>query len=175
MIEIRKCDHPTKSGHGCKQRIWAGVRACPTHETPEDVAYHAGWEEARQWYSELHSGDRESWIAEGKRQAKLEQERTAREVERKKNFRYELDGYPIVQVDGYSYIWTGKEPLGIGDRVMLPQNWLSELKHGRGPFSGTVTEFGTDYDGPLSRIIKKIEDEPKDNYQVALLPARGQK
>jgi hypothetical protein len=63
----------------------------------------------------------------------------------------------IVRVDGgYAYTWPG-EPLAIGDRVLLPENWLSAVKHGHGPFQGTVTGFGTDYDGVMSAVIKKID------------------
>jgi hypothetical protein len=61
-------------------------------------------------------------------------------------------------VDGYAYRWTGPGPLQIGDRVLLPANWLSEIKQGPGPFPGTVTGFGRNgYDGPLSSIVRKLE------------------
>ena len=65
------------------------------------------------------------------------------------------DGQQIVEVDGYAYRWAG-EPLGVGDRVILPANWLSEVKHGKGPFPGTVTAIGSSYDGEMSAIVRKI-------------------
>jgi hypothetical protein len=66
-----------------------------------------------------------------------------------------------VQVGKYAYFWEGDEPLAPGDRVLLPENWLSPMLYGhRGPFEDTVTAIGSDYDGPLSRIIRKVGYDP---------------
>jgi hypothetical protein len=71
----------------------------------------------------------------------------------------------IVQVDGrWAYMWEGPERPAVGDRVLLPANWLSEIKRGPGPFEGVVTEvnYRTDYDGPLSTIIRRLDGAPGD-------------
>lgn len=152
-----KCGRPTKSGKPCQNNIYgAAYRACGQHETPEDVAwregYFAGATEAR----EQAARDREFWIAEGRRQQRSEADRRRAEAEREKNFKTTTSrGEQIVQVDRYAYRWGG-EPLKVGDRVLLPANWLSEVKHGKGPFPGTVTAIGSSYDGDMSAIIRKI-------------------
>jgi len=64
-------------------------------------------------------------------------------------------GEQIVVVDGYSYRWRGN-PLAVGDRVMLPENWLSALKYGSGPFPGTVTGIGSSYQGELAAVLRKL-------------------
>jgi len=68
----------------------------------------------------------------------------------------------LVQVDrGYTYQWLhADDPLEVGDRVLLPANWLSEIKHGPGPFPATVLKLGSDYAGPVSTIIKRLPAEP---------------
>ncbi len=65
-----------------------------------------------------------------------------------------------VRVGKYAYLWEGAEPLVPGDRVLLPENWLSRTIHGPGPFEDTVTAVGSDYDGPMSRVIAKIGRDP---------------
>ena len=47
-----------------------------------------------------------------------------------------------VRVGEYAYLWEGAEPLVPGDRVLLPENWLSRMTHGPGPFEDTVTAVG---------------------------------
>jgi hypothetical protein len=114
--------------------------------------YFAGAAEAR----EQAAKDREFWVAEGRRQERAEAARQSAEAEREKNFRTVTSrGEQVVVVDGYTYRWGG-EPLKVGDRVLLPANWLSEVKHGKGPFPGTVTAIGSSYDGEMSAIIRKI-------------------
>ncbi len=65
-----------------------------------------------------------------------------------------------VRVGRYAYLWEGAEPLVPGDRVLLPESWLSRTIHGPGPFEDTVTAVGSDYDGPMSRVIAKIGRDP---------------
>lgn len=154
----RACGRPTKSGGSCRNPLYPGdpARACGLHETAEDVAYREGYRAGataeREYAERGRELSRESWIAEGRRLEHLE----ARERE---SFRVATDDEEqIVVVDsGYSYRWGG-EPLKIGDRVMLPANWLSEIKNGPGPFPGTVTAIGSSYQGELSAIVRKIAD-----------------
>jgi hypothetical protein len=65
-----------------------------------------------------------------------------------------------VCVGKYAYLWEGAEPLEPGDRVLLPENWLSRTINGPGPFEDTVTSIDSDYDGPISRIIAKVGHDP---------------
>ncbi|WP_405504575.1 hypothetical protein [Streptomyces anulatus] len=81
--------------------------------------------------------------------------RTLREELDAKNRRFDVDGDQAVTVDGYGYRWRGPGTLEVGDRVLLPENHVSALRHGSGPFPGTVTELGTTYTGTLSRIISR--------------------
>jgi len=152
---METCGRPAKSGHRCKQRLQMGMRACKTHETPEDAAYREGFQDgernSREFWFKHSEGMRETWIAEGKRQAHLELERAQKDA----NLRLTDNGRQVVEVDGYAYTWSGAEPLEVGDRVLLPGNWLSSLKSGPGPFSGTVSQIGTSYTGTLSQIIRR--------------------
>ncbi|NEB39499.1 hypothetical protein [Streptomyces sp. SID14515] len=81
--------------------------------------------------------------------------RTLREELDAKNRRFNVDGDQTVTVDGYGYSWSGPGTLDVGDRVILPENYVSALRYGSGPFLGTVTELGTTYTGTLSRIISR--------------------
>jgi hypothetical protein len=65
-----------------------------------------------------------------------------------------------VKAGKYTYLWTGDEPLVPGDLVLLPENWVSRMIHGPGPFEDTVTEIGSDYDGAVSRVIRKVGHDP---------------
>ncbi len=53
---------------------------------------------------------------------------------------------------GYAYKWAGATPLDLGDRVVLPHNWLSQGIGGERP-TGEVIGFGTDYTGDLATIV----------------------
>lgn len=75
-----------------------------------------------------------------------------------------------VKVGNYAYLWDGAEPLVPGDLVLLPENWLSPKIHGPGPFEGTVTAVGSDYDGPISRIIAKIGHDPEWKPPASYIP-----
>ena len=68
-----------------------------------------------------------------------------------RGFRLTQDGKQVVRFGRYSYTWDGGEPLRIGDRCVLPANWL--FKH---PSEAVVTGFGTDYDGALQPVTKLI-------------------
>ncbi|MGA4545619.1 hypothetical protein ACPA54_37080 [Uniformispora flossi] len=90
-------------------------------------------------------------------------ERRVRELEQKADEDaryYELDGYQVVQVGRYAYRWRGEKPLEVGDSVLLPENYVSSLKHGPGPFVGTVSALGTTYRGSLSTVIRRMPSEP---------------
>ena len=76
--------------------------------------------------------------------------------------RHIVDGHQAVTVDGYGYLWTGEPRLEVGDHVLLPENYVSRLKHGPGPFPGTVTELGTAYTGSLSRILRRAKADSRD-------------
>jgi hypothetical protein len=56
----------------------------------------------------------------------LERERKLDDAERY----YEFNGAQVVEVDGYAYRWQGDTPPAVGDKALLPQNWLSEFKNG---------------------------------------------
>jgi hypothetical protein len=152
-----KCGRPTKSGKPCQKPLYgAAFRACGTHETAEDIAWREGYLTGLAQAREDAGREREFWIAEGRRQEQEAAKRREREAERQSRLRTATsDGQQIVEVDGYAYRWAG-EPLGVGDRVMLPANWLSEVKHGKGPFPGTVTAIGSSYDGEMSAIMRKV-------------------
>jgi len=75
------------------------------------------------------------------------------------NRAYEIDGDQIVQVGRYAYRWRGPSPLNVGDRVLLPENWLSRAKYGPGPFEDIVTGLGTNYQGELSFILRQLPPE----------------
>jgi len=55
----------------------------------------------------------------------------------------------IVTVDGrYGFRWTGREPLAVGDRVVLPANrWTAST------WIGTVTALGAEWTGPMKVIV----------------------
>jgi hypothetical protein len=69
----------------------------------------------------------------------------------------EAGGDQIVDVGGYAYRWRGEAPLEIGDRVLLPENYVSRLRNGPGPFEGTVTGCGTTYRGPLASVLRRLD------------------
>lgn len=65
------------------------------------------------------------------------------------------EGYQIVQVDSrYAFAWSGRPPLELGERVIVP---------GRGPgshWTGSVTDFGTDFQGNLNMVIERVVPVP---------------
>jgi hypothetical protein len=141
------CGRPTKtSGAPCRNAInWPG-RTCPLHETAEDVAYREGWEAGRKWQADStvrwNEHDRERWIKEGRRLEAAERDFRTHTASR----------HQIVTCDGgYAYTWAGPDPLAVGDRVMLPANYVN-----RAPFEGTVTGIGSSYRGVLSAVLRKL-------------------
>lgn len=122
------------------------------HRLPGE-GYQAGAAAERGYAEKSRESSREFWIGEGRR---LERGDT----QERKNFRtVTAAGEQLVVVDGrLTYRWAG-EPLKVGDRVLLPGNWLSEVKYGRGPFPGTVTALGSSYQGELSSVLRKISDD----------------
>jgi hypothetical protein len=58
-------------------------------------------------------------------------------------------------VGGHAYAWGGTEPLAVGNEVWLPENYVSRVRIGPGPYRGEVTALGTDYAGPLKQIIRR--------------------
>lgn len=47
-----------------------------------------------------------------------------------------------------AYQWSGYFPLSVGDRVLLPGNWLTDYAN----FEADVVGFGTDHDGSLHSV-----------------------
>lgn len=77
----------------------------------------------------------------------------------------------VVQVDilgsprSYTYEYffePGATPsLRVGDRVELPPNQVQEEGS-----SGTVAFLGSDYEGPMKEIVRKLPDAPKDDVDL---------
>lgn len=57
----------------------------------------------------------------------------------------------LVTIGKYAYAWKGDEPLKVGDRVLLPSNWLRTT-----PFEGVVTALGSTWNGEHATILKKL-------------------
>lgn len=68
---------------------------------------------------------------------------------------FEMDGDQVVSVGSYAYRWRGGRPLAVGDRVLLPENWLSRKKDGPGDWVGVITELGTTYAGTLAHVVDR--------------------
>lgn len=47
------------------------------------------------------------------------------------------------------------DALEVGDRVLLPENYVSRMKTGPGPTLGVVSKLGTTYRGPMSDIVRR--------------------
>ncbi|MEU6925597.1 hypothetical protein [Streptomyces sp. NPDC046631] len=154
----RACGRPTRSGNPCKIRIPGSDVACGTHATEQDKAvaeaYRKGWNEGYEAGRESGASSSKSHIAYLKKRVKELEEQldSARHV-------YEVDGCQVVQVGKYSYRWRGSDPLKVGDRVHLPENWVSKLKVGPGLTVGVVTKLGTTYRGSLSDIVGRAPAE----------------
>ncbi|MFD6748139.1 hypothetical protein ACWHA6_36925 [Streptomyces anthocyanicus] len=150
----RPCGRPTKSGNPCRAQFSGPGFACKLHTTDHEKALldayqqgqRDGREQAKRWEQQASAAR----IAELERQIRaLKDERDS------KTRRFEVDGHQAVTVGGYGYQWKGPGRLEIGDRVLLPENYVSALRHGPGPFPGTVTELGTTYPGALSTIVSR--------------------
>lgn len=156
----RTCGRGTKSGHPCKQVLSGHDVACKLHATEHDRALAAareeGWREGFALGKEVGAGtarvEREE--LQRLRQKVKELEQRLEDASRY----YEINGDQVVEVDGYGYRWGGTDQLKVGDRVLLPENYVSALKHGPGPFEGVVTKLGSTYrGGDLSRIIRQLQ------------------
>ncbi len=116
------------------------------------AAYQRGWSEG------FHSGSKSG--ASGA-QLKIEWlERRVTDLEQKLDDSeryYEFGGDQVVEVGRYAYRWRGSPPLTVGERVVLPSNWVSQLKAGPGAFEGVVTKLGATYRGELSFILRRAE------------------
>ena len=151
--ERRPCGRPTKSGAPCKATFSFGF-ACTLHATEHEQAlvdaYQQGYRAGLSEGSELgRKGAEMSKEYLQRRVAELE-----KQLDQAKR-RHTVDGHQAVEVDGYGYLWTGADPLRVGERVWLPENYVSKLKHGSGPFVGVVTALGTTYEGSLSRVLRR--------------------
>jgi hypothetical protein len=152
----RSCGRPTKSGDACRARIYGSDVACSRHITDAErksaEAYRRGYSAGYQ--QGLHS-------EEGAERLTIEHlERRIRDLEQRLDQAeryYELDGHQVVEVGRYAYRWRGSSPLSVGDRVVLPENWLSRVKDGPGSREAVVTKLGTRYRGELSFIVRRAE------------------
>lgn len=151
----RPCGRPTKSGKPCKANFSGVGFACKLHTTPEEQALVDAYEDG---YRRGHEEGNKS----GQQSAALSIEYLERQIADLKakldaaTRRFRVDGLQAVTVDGYAYLWSGQPDLEVGDQVLLPQNYVSGFTHGSGPFEGIVTELGSTYDGPHSRILRRI-------------------
>ena len=69
---------------------------------------------------------------------------------------FQVEGDQVVSVGRYAYRWRGQPALAVGDRVLLPENWLSRKKDGPGDWVGVVTELGTTYAGDLAFVVGRV-------------------
>ncbi|MEU9608690.1 hypothetical protein [Streptomyces sp. NPDC048057] len=148
----RTCGRPTRSGNPCKIRISSSDVACGTHATEQDKAvaeaHQRGWSEGYTAGSESGASFSKSHVEWLERRVKELEEQldSTRRV-------YEANGCQVVEVGGYGYRWRGRDPLEVGDRVLLPENYVSRLRNGPGPTVGVVNKLGTTYQGSLSDIV----------------------
>jgi hypothetical protein len=148
---MTRCGRPTRSGDPCKQQVNPGQRACQKHSTPEDTAFYEGYRQGWGAAADAHQGDFSSGFEEGRKQA----ERAQLRDNQPRDFT-DGTGRQLVEVDGYAYAWCGEDQLSVGDKVIIPENWLTKIKYGAGDFEGTVNRLGITYTGELSEIIRQV-------------------
>ncbi|MGI5430300.1 hypothetical protein [Streptomyces sp. CA-179760] len=157
-VHHRPCGRPTRSGTPCRTQFSGPGFACKLHTTDHDKAlvdaYQQGLEAGRLQESKHHAEAAE--VEHVGRQIRI-----LRNEPHAGNRRFEVYGGQAVTVDGYGYRWKGSGTLEVGDRVLLPENYFSAMRHGLGPFPGTVTELGTTYTGTLSTIISRAPAAPQ--------------
>lgn len=133
-------------------RIHGSDVACGTHATGEDravaAAHQRGWREGYEQGCKSGASSAQSkteWL-----------ERRVKELEQRLDDAtrvHEIAGDQVVEVGGYAYRWRGGGRLEVGDRVLLPENYVSRMKHGPGPTVGVVSALGTTYRGELAFIV----------------------
>lgn len=138
-----RCCRPTKSKSECMNMGASRGFPCNLHMTDQDRTYLKFSNEKflQGWKAGEKSG----------RSSVLEEQRVA---ERDKlsalNFRMEVDGTQVVEVNNYAYLWDGKGgPLKVGDKVMLPGGWS------RDAWTGTVSRLGSDYRGKFNFVLRR--------------------
>ncbi|MDN5914851.1 MAG: hypothetical protein L0I76_07050 [Pseudonocardia sp.] len=150
------CGRETRGGRPCRQRL-PDPRfevACRQHATEAEAelatarrkAYYVGYQDAQESarrYADFRIEQLQQRISELEQAAKPPRRMT------------EPTGRQIVEVGGHAYVWSGNEPLAVGDAVWLPENYVSRVRIGAGPYRGEVSALGTDYTGPLSQIIRR--------------------
>jgi hypothetical protein len=135
--------------------VYGADVACGIHATEQDravaAAYQRGWSEGFRQGSTSGSSVAQTkieWLE--RRVADLEQQLDGAQ-------RYfEIGGDQVVEVGRYAYRWHGRPPLVVGERVVLPGNWVSALKSGPGTFEDVVTKLGATYRGELAYIVKRV-------------------
>ncbi|WP_251066909.1 hypothetical protein [Streptomyces sp. ISL-36] len=158
----RTCGRPTRSGSPCKIRISGSDVACGTHATEQDKAvaeaHRRGWNEGYKSGSESSASFSKSRIERLEQRVKELEEQldSTRRV-------YEVNGCQVVEVGGYAYRWRGNDPLEVGDRVLLPENYVSRLRNGPGPTVGVVNKLGIVYRGSLSDIVGRAPATGRDD------------
>ena len=148
MTDVDVCGLPTKSGNPCRNRLQPFEIACATHGTDRDRALTRKFRTA---VGQIHD-QMASAYQKGYEMSESAERRTVEaDAELRRNWR-DVDGRgrQIVTVGKYAYTWRGA-PLLVGDRVVIPDNWLFRAHE------GTVTGIGSDYDGPLSEIVSVVE------------------
>lgn len=147
-----RCGRTTRSGNPCKALISGKYDvACSKHLTEHErelaQVAHAAW-------SEGYDAGKKSSI--GLAECRTEWfERRIRDLEAQLDatLRYHsVGGDQVVEVEGYAYRWRGTPRLAIGDRVVIPGNWL--FPNAR---EGAVTDLGTTYKGELSFVVRRAD------------------
>jgi hypothetical protein len=156
--EPSQCGRPTKSGAPCKNPRYSHFAACRTHST----AHETELAEARTaaYWDGFRAGRKSAADVAGSHVEGLQRQidRLRQQIDAE-NRRLVIGSDQIVEVNGSAYYWSGDEPpLAVGDRVLLPANWFSEIKYGTGPFEGTVTALGSTYSGHLSAVIRRASN-----------------
>ncbi|MFB7374182.1 hypothetical protein ACFC0D_30535 [Streptomyces sp. NPDC056222] len=154
-IHMRPCGRPTKTGNPCRAQFSGRGFACKIHTTDHEKqlvdAYEQGLRAGRE------EGRRQEQQTADIRVENLERQvRTLEEKLDTQNRRFEIDGHQCVTVGRYAYVWTGPGRLKVGDRVLLPENYVSALRQGPGPQPGTVTALGSTYTGTHSKILSRL-------------------
>lgn len=147
--EQTRCGRPTASGGPCRQILYSPwLAACGTHATDDDRALASRLNAA--WRSGLEAGFRSG--RDSARCAECDARKAEAATAR---LRFTEGGKQIVRFGKYSYVWDGDAPLALGDRCLLPGNWLFKETS-----EAEVTGFGTDYDGALSHVLRLISRVP---------------